>query len=52
MTTEVVTTIMFRWHVREWMQGEFVAYLSQRFEVIESGVVGHHDQYVIVRKVQ
>ena len=39
-----------RWHVREWTQEEFINYLSQHFEVIESGVVGHHDQYVIVRK--
>ena len=39
-----------RWHLREWTQEEFVAYLSQRFEVIESSVLGHHDQYVIMRK--
>ena len=39
-----------RWHIREWTQEEFVEYLGQRFAVIESGVLGHHDQYVIIRK--
>jgi len=38
------------WHLREWTQEEFVEYLGQRFEVIESDVLGHHDQYVIVKK--
>ena len=41
-----------RWHVREWTQEEFLTYMSQRFEVIEFGVLGHHDQYVIMRKAE
>jgi UDP-N-acetylglucosamine transferase subunit ALG13 len=37
------------WHLREWTQEEFIDYLSQQFEVVESGLLGHHDQYVIMR---
>ena len=39
-----------RWHVREWSQEEFAAYLSPRFDVIEFGILGHHDQYVIMKR--
>lgn len=39
-----------RCHVREWSQDEFVEYAGRYFQVVETGVLGQHDQYVIVRK--
>ncbi|MCD4672481.1 MAG: hypothetical protein K8R77_07455 [Anaerolineaceae bacterium] len=39
-----------RCHLREWDQPEFIEYLSRHFQIVETGVVGHHDQYVIAAR--
>ena len=38
------------YHLREWDQAEFLAYVGRYFDILESRVLGHHDQYVIARK--
>jgi UDP-N-acetylglucosamine transferase subunit ALG13/SAM-dependent methyltransferase len=39
-----------RCHLCEWDQAEFVGYVGRYFEILESGVLAHHDQYVIGSK--
>lgn len=34
-------------HIREWGQSEFINYLGQYIEIIESRVINHQDHYVI-----